>query len=124
MFSDFKAHVVDVAGASGSGSGPRAFRTPSLRNLRHTAPYMHDGRLRTLRDVLVFYDDLAEAVSETSDGGVAAGHVPLDPLLARLRLSPEDFPALEAFLDALSTDGFDRTIPASVPSGLPVLGAR
>ncbi|MEI6355921.1 MAG: cytochrome c peroxidase [Verrucomicrobiota bacterium] len=124
MFSDFKAHVVDVAGASGSRSGPRAFRTPSLRNLRHTAPYMHDGRLRTLRDVLVFYDDLAEAVSETSDGGVAAGHVPLDPLLARLRLSPDDFPALEAFLDALSTDAFDRTIPASVPSGLPVLGAR
>jgi len=55
---------------------------------------------------------------------VAAGHVPLDRLLARLRLSPDDFPALEAFLDALSTDGFDRTIPASVPSGLPVLGAR
>ncbi len=34
----------------------RAFRTPSLRNAARTAPYMHDGSLKTLRDVVDFYD--------------------------------------------------------------------
>jgi len=33
-----------------------AFRTPSLRNLALTAPYMHDGQLATLREVIDFYD--------------------------------------------------------------------
>lgn len=34
------------------------WRTPSLRNLRLTAPYMHDGSLETLRDVVDFYADI------------------------------------------------------------------
>ncbi len=34
-----------------------AFKTPSLRNVELTAPYMHNGRLMTLRDVIDFYDD-------------------------------------------------------------------
>jgi len=33
-----------------------AFRTPALRNLDKTAPYMHDGSIRTLKDVVEFYD--------------------------------------------------------------------
>ncbi len=122
MFSDFKLHAIGVADASATGL--RASRTPSLRNLRHTAPYMRHGGFRTLREVLVFYEELEEAISETTGGGIPARPPGFDPLLAGLRLSPEDFPALEAFLDALSNDDFDRTIPASVPSGLPVLGAR
>ena len=122
MFSDFQLHVV---GSPGAPAGERReFRTPTLRNLRHTAPFMHDGRLRRVRDVLVFYEDLAEAVSETLDGGAPADGPPLDPLLRRLNLSADDFPALEAFLDALSVDDFDRTAPKSVPSGLPVAAAQ
>ncbi len=99
----------------------REFRTPSLRNLRHTAPYMHDGSLQTLEDVFVFYDQLAETVCETLDGGDAAAHLPLDPLLRPLNLNPDDFPALKAFLDALSSDTYDKTIPIVVPSGLPII---
>ena len=67
MLSDFKLHFIGVS--DGTADGRREFRTPTLRNLRHTAPYMHDGTLRTLRDVLVFYDELTEAVSKTLDGG-------------------------------------------------------
>ena len=33
-----------------------AFRTPALRNLGKTAPYMHDGSIRTLEEVVEFYD--------------------------------------------------------------------
>lgn len=119
MFSDFKLHF--IGSPNSTAADQREFRTPSLRNLRHTAPYMHDGSLRTVKDVLVFYDQLAEAVSETLDGGDTAGHLPLDPLLRPLNLNPDDFPALEAFLDTLSSDTYDQTIPTVVPSGLPVI---
>ena len=119
MFTDFKLHFIGVS--DNTPGGQREFRTPTLRNLRHTAPFMHDGSRRTLRDVLVFYDDLAEAVSETLDGGDKSTQPPLDPLLKRLNLNPQDFPALEAFLDALSQDDYDQTRPAKVPSGLPVI---
>lgn len=118
MLSDFKLHFIGMADSIVSGQ--REFRTPTLRNLRHTAPYMHNGRLRTLTDVLVFYDQLAEAVSETLDGGDTAARPPLDPLLKHLNLNPEDFPALEAFLDTLSSD-YDLTVPAQLPSGLSVI---
>ena len=119
MFSDFKLHFIGVS--DGTAGGQHEFRTPTLRNLRHTAPYMHNGSQRTLRDVLVFYDELAESVSETLDGGDKTLQPPLDPLLKQLNLGPEDFPALEAFLDSLSNNDYDQTVPPSVPSGLPVI---
>lgn len=119
MFSDFKLHV--IGSLNGAAAEQREFRTPSLRNLRHTAPYMHDGSLQTLEDVFVFYDQLAEKVSETLDGGDTTAHLPLDPLLRPINLNPDDFPALKAFLDTLSSDSYDKTIPTAVPSGLPVI---
>jgi cytochrome c peroxidase len=119
MLSDFKPHFI---GMSDSIVGDqREFRTPTLRNLRHTAPYMHNGSLRTLHDVLVFYDQLAEAVSETLDGGDTTAQSRLDPLLKQLNLNPEDFPALEAFLDTLSNNDYNQSVPAQVPSGLSVI---
>ena len=36
--------------------GPGAFKTPTLREVEHTAPYMHDGRFRTLEEVVEHYD--------------------------------------------------------------------
>ena len=118
MFSDYKLHFLSVS--DDSARGRREFRTPTLRNLKFTAPYMHDGSLPTLRSVLEFYETLMDAASETLDGG--AGTTPtIDPLLKRLNLNADDFPALEAFLEALNDNYFDKTIPTKVPSGLPVL---
>lgn len=119
MFSDFKLHFIGMSDSTVDGR--RKFRTPTLRNLRHTAPYMHNGSLRTLRDVLVFYDQLSDAVSETLDGGDETQQPPLDPLLKHLNLKPDDYPALEAFLDALSVDDYDQSIPEKVPSGLEII---
>lgn len=115
MFSDFKLHFIGVPDAAPAGQ--REFRTPSLRGLRHTGPYMHHGGLRSVRSVLQFYDELADTVSERLDGGDPAGYPRLDPLLKGLRLNPDDFPALEAFLDALSEGSYDQTQPPTVPSG-------
>jgi cytochrome c peroxidase len=65
------------------------FKTPTLRGVALTAPYMHDGSLATLQDVVEFYNK----------GGGANPHV--DPTLAPLGLSPDEVRDLVAFLKAL-----------------------
>lgn len=107
MLSDFKPHAIGL-------SGP-PLRTPTLRNLRHTAPYLHDGSQRTLEDVMLFYDRLMDHAAETLDGGDKASLPPLDPLLSRLDLRPEDHEPILDFLDALSSDDYDRSVPNGFP---------
>lgn len=41
---------------TGIGAAPKKIRTPMLRDLERTAPYMHDGSLATLKDVVEYYD--------------------------------------------------------------------
>jgi cytochrome c peroxidase len=118
MLSDYKLHFIAVPDSGVDGR--REFRTPSLRNLKHTAPYMHNGSVKTLRDALVFYEQLADAASETLDGGDNSSLPRLDPLLQRLDLNAEDFPALEAYLDSLNAAEYPAKIPETVPSGLPL----
>lgn len=120
MFSDFKLHFIGVTDPNAGGGSE--VRTPTLRNLARTAPYMHNGSLRSLEDVFIFYEQLGDHVSETLDGGDKSAPIPLDPLLQRIDLAADNFPALEAFLRALNDDRYDRTVPATVPSGLPVAG--
>lgn len=119
MFSDFKLHFIDVTGTGRDDRQP--MRTPTLRNLRYTAPYLHHGRKRTLDDVMVFYEKLMDATAEVLDGG-ADTDPPFDPLLKHLHLEAEDFEDVLAFLDALNDERFDKSEPDSVPSGLKVGG--
>jgi len=138
MFSDYKLHVLGVpdnreSAASDAGANQRyAFRTPSLRNLAYTAPYMHSGVFQSLNDVLRFYNTSGRG-GRGGRGGQFGGRggagrggglrnpnvsrEDLDPLLLQLRLRGRRNDLL-AFLDALNDDGFDKTIPPSVPSRL------
>jgi cytochrome c peroxidase len=68
------------------------FRVPSLRNVALTAPYMHDGSMASLRDVLRHYSELNEERLH-ADG---------ERLLRPLRLSPRETDDLLAFLESLS----------------------
>lgn len=124
MFSDYKMHVL---GTPENGKLPKpdagvqdtfAFRTPSLRNLRFTAPYMHNGSLQSLKRVLEFYEDI-------SNGKVRNPNVPADrydPFVRELELSVKEMSLIISFLNTLNDDNFDKVIPESVPSGLPVGG--
>ena len=118
MFSDFEAHVLGVAdnaklaqSDAGVGGG-YAFRTPSLRNLRHSAPYMHNGAFSTLNEVLRFYNGAGRRARNPNVRGDQ-----LDPALRRLNTG-RGFEIIN-FLDALNDDTFDKRIPSRVPSGLP-----
>jgi cytochrome c peroxidase len=124
MFSDFKPHVLGVPDNSklpASDSGIEetyAFRTASLRNLRFTAPYMHSGVFQTLDDVVDFYDEVtSRRPRDARNRHVSVDQ--LDPLVRRLRDVDNGEEELIAFLESLSDDSFDKSIPPRVPSGLP-----
>lgn len=74
------------------GSDKGTFMTPSLRELTYTAPYMHNGMLKTLPDVIAFYNQ----------GGGEDSHK--SPLLKPLDLSEAEQKDLVAFLESLSGD--------------------
>ena len=67
-----------------------AYKTPSLRNVALTAPYMHNGSFATLEEVVRFYNQ----------GGVANEN--LSPLIKPLNLSDAEVSELVAFLNALT----------------------
>lgn len=69
-----------------------AFRTPTLRNIAKTAPYMHDGSEKTLKDVVDFY----------VGGGTSNPH--LDKEIKELKLKGPERADLVAFLEALTGD--------------------
>lgn len=132
MFSDFTAHVLAVPDnpklpAPDSGFNQTyAFRTPSLRNLSLTAPYMHNGAFASLEEVVGFYRRISRGGGRRGGGGgtpnLQVARDQLDPLLRQLNMRGGGQRDLIAFLRALDDPGFDRTIPDRVPSGLPVGG--
>jgi cytochrome c peroxidase len=78
------------------------FRAASLRNIAVTAPYMHDGRFATLREVIDHYDHGVQA-------GPYLDAILIDPATGmprQLNLSDADKAALEAFLDTLTDNAF------------------
>jgi cytochrome c peroxidase len=76
-----------------------AFKTPTLREISRTAPYMHDGRFRTLEEVVNFYNK----------GGVKNPHQ--DPLILPLELTDQEKKDLVAFLRTLNGEGWQHVIP-------------
>ncbi len=74
------------------------FKVPSLRQLTQTAPYMHDGSLSTLRDVVDHYSNI-DLDRIHSDGAL---------ILSPLNLSEQESSDLIAFLESLSTPSPER----------------
>jgi cytochrome c peroxidase len=125
MLSDFKTHVLGVADnekRSESDSGYEktyAFRTPSLRNLRFTRPYMHSGKIANLESVMFFYEDLQG--KELPNAHVSKDR--LDPHAKALKVEFKNISSIIEFLNTLNDGKYDKKMPKSVPSGLPVGGS-
>lgn len=125
MFSDYELHVLgapdhrDNPNGVDLGAEQRfAFRTPSLRNLANTAPYAHSGTRDSLSGIINFYVAVSRSVSHHSQVSPAD----LDTQARSLNRVDSAAENLLEFLDALNDPDFDRQIPKSVPSGLPVGG--
>ncbi len=74
------------------------YKTPTLRNVELTAPYMHNGGFSTLREVVEFYNR----------GGVA--NESLDPLIRPLQLTPDEVSNLVSFLRSLTGNNVDTLV--------------
>jgi len=96
MLSDNMIHEGEFVIDSG-----KAVRTPSLRNLTFTAPFMQDGSRETLADAIAVYENRDDLQVTLNDGDVAS---------------------IEAFLRTITQAGFYQKIPLSVPSKLSVGG--
>jgi cytochrome c peroxidase len=97
-FQDLGRHLV-----TGDPRDVGAFKTPSLRDVSKRAPYLHDGSMVTLDEVVVFY--------------VRGGNLNpwLAPELEDVRIGPWHVPPLVAFLEALDGEGYDDVPPRSFP---------
>lgn len=121
MFSDYKLYVLggkenpDLASPD-SGDGTFAFRTTTLRNLSLTAPYMHNGMYATLEEVMDFYEGKASENPHVNDSELAKEFQDLNMSVFDQSRKKD----IIAFLRSLDDDNFDKTLPLSVPSGLPI----
>jgi len=119
MFSDCNFYTLGIednpkrADQDKGSENKFKFRTPSLRNIALTAPYMHNGMLPTLESVMSHY---IHAVSNNPD-------IPsIDPKIRPLNLTAEEVNAIIEFLNALTDDSYDQQMLTRVPSGLKPAG--
>jgi cytochrome c peroxidase len=91
-----------------------AFKTPTLRNVAVTAPFMHDGSLKTLRDVVVHYNNggvtnKADKVNDFLSGGIRP-----------LNLEDQQISDLVAFMEALTSPQHARPAQSASIKGMVV----
>lgn len=91
LFQRYPSPNTGVEEHSGKPEDEGKFRAPTLRNIERTGPYMHDGSIETLAEVLDHY----------AAGGRAV-HANRSPLLHPLKLTAEERRDLLAFLDSLT----------------------
>lgn len=91
-----------------------SFKVPTLRNIALTAPYMHNGSMKTLEEIIDFYG---------KGGGAGVGHdLPnINRQVMKFKLHGTEKEDLAAFLKSLTDDSRKPMAPEKVPSGLPVM---
>ena len=90
-----RAQLLYFVDAQANTSGH--FKTPGLRNVATTAPYMHAGQFQTLRDVVHYYSTLEGAVAPLNPAHV-------ETLIRPLKLTDQEIDDLVAFMESLTSD--------------------
>lgn len=109
-FTDSKFHNIGVKSSdpgrsqvTKEGSDKGAFKTPGLRHISRSAPYMHDGSEKTLKEVIEFYNrggDVKENIS---------------PFITPLDLSKQEVNDLVEFMKALEGEPIEVVVPELPP---------
>ncbi len=103
---------------TGEPSDMGRFRAPTLRNIALTSPYMHDGSIATLREVVVnHYSRAGRLISEGENAGDGAQNPHKDPLIQGFVLDEQELTDLLAFFDALTDWDFICNPEHSDPFG-------
>ncbi|CAN2534083.1 hypothetical+protein [Methylocapsa aurea] len=80
------------------------FRAPSLRNIAVTGPYMHDGTVATLEEVIDIYARSGRKIEKGPNAGDGALSPLKSPLIVKIDLTPQEKADLLAFLKALTDE--------------------
>lgn len=103
---------IGAQGPSGDPSLRAGFKVPSLRNVDLTAPYMHSGRFKNLKDAAEFYTKgRGHAVPEGE-------HLSLHWHIWEPKLTDHELDLLVAFMKTLTDESFKPQTPKTLPSGL------
>ena len=94
LYNNYQA-VPGLIEFTGRAEDAGRFRTPSLRNIAVTAPYMHDGSMKDLRSVLEHYA-----------AGGREGHTMQDGMVIGFKATDQEFDDLIAFLESLTDETF------------------
>ncbi len=111
VLSDKKTSELGRFAVTQSFNDMGAFKTPTLRNIALTAPYMHDGSLKTLKDVIIHYNN----------GGVTPAGAQVNAYLSGgirpLNLTDSQIDDLDTFLEALTSAQFAKPTASAVIPG-------
>jgi cytochrome c peroxidase len=94
--------------ATGQAADKDRFKAPTLRNIERSAPYMHDGSLATLNDVIDFYSAGGRVLADGPRTGDARTHPGKSPFIRGFTLSAQERQDLLAFLSSLTDERFLR----------------
>lgn len=83
-----------------------AFRAPTLRNIALTAPYMHDGSISTLEEVIEHYNAGGRADKQFNNQTQVLKNIYKSPFVKKLVLTSKEKSDLIAFLNALTDESF------------------
>lgn len=100
------------------------FKAPTLRNIAVTAPYMHDGSLATLDEVIDHYAAGGRTLAEGPYKGIGHDNPNKSPIVRGFALSPDQKSDLIAFLDTPTDDAFLRNPALSSGPTSPALGKQ
>jgi len=82
------------------------FKAPTLRNIERSAPYMHDGSLATLDDVIDFYSAGGRVLTDGPRAGDGRAHPGKSPFIRGFTLTAQEREDLLAFLSSLTDEHF------------------
>lgn len=95
-----------VFSVTGDAADKDRFKAPTLRNIEHTAPYMHDGSLATLEDVVEFYAAGGRVLADGPRAGDGRAHPGKSPFIKGFTLSEQEKQDLLDFLSSLTDEKF------------------
>ena len=115
LYADYPASAPGLIGITGRPQDAGRFRTPSLRNVAVTAPYMHDGSIPDLRGVIAHYASAGRAEHPMKDG-----------MIQGFKASDAEIADLIAFLESLTDEEFlsDPRLSDPWPEGHPATATR
>jgi cytochrome c peroxidase len=91
---------------TGQAADKDRFKAPTLRNIERSAPYMHDGSLATLNDVISFYEAGGRVLTDGPRMGDGRAHPGKSPFIRGFTLTAQERQDLLAFLSSLTDERF------------------